>query len=295
MRSRTGPPRRVRRARRVRLAITTAGALLLLLTGCGGAAPRPVLAEAVPAPAVPPPPTRAAAKATLVAPGVTICIDPGHSLSDASIENTVTIDGREVTVVEGELNLDIATEVVARLRERFAGSDPVVRVIMTWGELDGLYRDWAALSGPLGDEEPLVQARGRWCVQQGAAAVFSLHINGGQPGANGTLTGFRDDDDRALADLVHGPILEALATGPGGGGVRPFLDYGIDPGDWWISEGADGIPAVILEPVMMTHDDEARRLAPSIAEAPAGRRAQIAQIEAEVIAGYIERLLGGGG
>ena len=70
--------------------------------------------------------------------------------------------------------------------------------------------------------------------------------------------------------------------------------YGIDPGDWWISEGAEGIPAVILEPVMMTHDDEARRLAPSIAEAPAGRRAQIAEIEVEVIAGYIERLLGGG-
>lgn len=279
--------------RRARLAPVIA--LLLLLTACGGAGPRPVLADAVPPSAEVPATVRAAAKATLVAPGVTICIDPGHSLSDPSIENTVTFGGREVTIVEGELNLDIATEVVARLRERFAGSDPVVTVIMTWGELDGLYRDWDALSGPLTDDEPRVQARGRWCVQQGAGAVFSLHINGGQFGANGTLTGFRDDDDRTLAGLVHGPVLEALATAPGGDRIRPFGDYGLDPGDWWISEGADGIPAVILEPVMMTHDDEARRLVPSIAEAPEGRRAQIAEIEAEVIAAYIERLLASGG
>lgn len=270
-------------------------ALLLLLTACGGAGARPVLAEVVPPSAETPAPARAAAKATLVVPGVTICVDPGHSLSDPSIENTVTIDGREVTIIEAELNLDIATEVVARLRERFARSEPGVNFIMTWGELDGLYRDWDALSGPLLDEELLVQARGRWCVQQGAAAIFSLHINGGQQGANGTLTGFRDDDDRALAELVHGPILEALATAPGGERVRPFSDYGIDPGDWWISEGADGIPAVIIEPVMMTHDDEARRLVPSIADAPEGRRAQIAEIEAEVIAAYIERLLASAG
>jgi hypothetical protein len=43
----------------------------------------------------------------------------------------------------------------------------------------------------------------------------------------------------------------------------------------------------------MTNDKEAARLLPSIAEAPNGRRAQIAAVEAEAIAAHLEGLLGG--
>jgi hypothetical protein len=121
--------------------------------------------------------------------------------------------------------------------------------------------------------------------------VFSLHTNGGDAGLNGTLTGFRDDDDRALAEVVHPRVLEALSRTPGGDRVTPFWDFGLDPGDWWISEGAAGLPAVILEPVFMTLDEEARRLVPTIAEAPDGRRAQIAAVEADAIATAVDGLL----
>jgi hypothetical protein len=73
--------------------------------------------------------------------------------------------------------------------------------------------------------------------------------------------------------------------------IRAFRNFGLDQGDWWLAIGAPNSVVALFEPVVMTNDAEAERLLPAIIDAPTGRRAQIAAIEAQAIAVYVEGLL----
>jgi N-acetylmuramoyl-L-alanine amidase len=64
-----------------------------------------------------------------------------------------------------------------------------------------------------------------------------------------------------------------------------FRDYGINVDEWYIPKNTT-MPAVILEPVFLSNGDEAKALKPTIAEAPGGRRSQIAQVEYDGIVAY---------
>ena len=154
------------------------------------------------------------------------------------------------------------------------------------------------LAGP-GREPPVgvtVAARRRRereaLLQQGARLVVSLHTNGlvDGDGLNGTLTGFHDADDRALAEALHWPLLDAMRRAPAGWQISSFVDFGLDPGRWWISLGAPRSAVAVVEPVFMTAPAEAERLLPSIAEGGA-RRLQIAAAEADAIAAYVDERL----
>lgn len=219
-----------------------------------------------------------------------ICIDPGHSpLAGGRHMDVWTPDG-VATLAEWEINRDVSLEVARRLRARYAGE--AIEVVLTWGEVDGRSRPWRALDGPASDERPAVLMRGWFCEQQGARLVVSLHTNGLNDGSslNGTLTGFHDDDDRALADALHWPLLDAMRRAPGGWPIAGFVDFGLDPGRWWISLGAPRSAVAVVEPVFMTAPAEAERLLPTIAEGGA-RRLQIAAAEAEAIAAYVDAQL----
>lgn len=233
-------------------------------------------------------------RAAVAGPDPLMCIDPGHSLSTPGMAVTVSTfdaDGRarEVELREVDVNIDVAREVVLRLRERFGDE----AVVMTWGEADNRARAWNALRGPDGDEKPDVMARGTFCVAQGARSIASLHTNWFDDEPNGTLTGYRDENDRALAEAIHARIRDAVAVTPAGRPVPDLIDYGLDQGDWFVTLalGDRDVPAVIIEPVMTSDPDEARRLLPSIAEAPSGRRAQIAAVEAEALGDWIASTL----
>jgi N-acetylmuramoyl-L-alanine amidase len=223
-----------------------------------------------------------------------VCVDPGHSLSNPSIVVTVPVAGRDgimrdVELREVDINLDIARELARRLRAHFGAG----AVAMTWGEVDNLPRGWNVLRGPAGDDKADVMARGAFCADQGARAIVSIHTNSYEDEPNGALTGYRDANDRALALAVHGSMYHALSFDPLGVPVPDFTDYGLDHGEWFIALGVDDrdVPVVILEPVMMSDTDEARRLVPTIAEAPAGRRAQIARVEADALGAWIQSTL----
>jgi N-acetylmuramoyl-L-alanine amidase len=225
-----------------------------------------------------------------------VCLDPGHSLLAGGAVVEVT-EGRgrnaqTTTLTEAEINLDVALAVASELEARFAGEP--VNVLLTWGRDDGnTGRAWSATEGPASDDRAAVEARGAFCEANGATVVVSLHTNGANLPFNGTLTGYRDADDLELAAPAHDSIYAALANEPGGKRIGGFRDFGLDQGDWWISLGAPNSVVAIFEPVLMTNDKEAARLLPSITEAPAGRRAQIAAAEAAAIATYVEGLLGG--
>lgn len=225
-----------------------------------------------------------------------ICIDPGHSDSSPGMVVTVTtIDAagvpHERRLREVDINLDVARDVARRLRARF-GDDAVVT---TWGEADGRARAWNALLGPDGDERLDLMMRGAFCGRVGARALVSLHTNWFGDAPNGLYIGYRDEDDRALAEAMHPVLLAAMAIDATGAPLREFIDYGLDPGDWFVllGLGDHAVPAVILEPVMMSNPEEARRLLPSIADAPDGRRAQIANVEALALGNWIASALAG--
>ena len=224
---------------------------------------------------------------------IVICLDPGHSLTTGGASVMVKEGrGRNATstpLTEPEINVDVARAVAAKLLNRFDGQP--VRVIMTWGENDGLLRDWSWSDGPASDDKPDVIARGVFCETNLASIVVSLHTNGINVPFNGTLTGYQGDDDLALAGPAHTIIYNELQRDHRGKKIRAFRNFGLDQGDWWLALGAPNSVVALFEPVVMTNDAEAERLLPAIIDAPTGRRAQIAAIEAQAIAVYVEGLL----
>ncbi len=141
-----------------------------------------------------------------------VCIDPGHSplAGGRYMELPSRINGQTLTLAEWEINRDVSLEVARQLRSRY--DKQAVTIVLTWGEIDGRSRPWSASEGPVSDERPAVMMRGWFCEQQGARLVVSLHTNGlidNEP-LNGTLTGFHDEDDLALADTLHWLLLDMM-------------------------------------------------------------------------------------
>lgn len=232
-----------------------------------------------------------------------ICIDPGHSLLEPNISVEIPLgdgSGRAALLTESALNLDVARYVVSLLRERYGSpvdGAPPVEVVMTWGEDDGLERFWDPLEGPEDDAESVVRSRATFCRSQGADILVSLHANAKIPTDeltefDGLLVGYRDDNDLALAEVVHELLLERLSVDPAGEELEHYMNFGLDQAGWWISEAAlaPNIPAILIEPAFMTDRWEGPRLVTPIAQDPRGRRAQIAEAEADAIAAYVDAL-----
>ena len=207
-----------------------------------------------------------------------VCLDPGRTLeADVRVVVTAQIRRHTIELREVDLNLDVAHAVRHELLAR--GVD----VVMTW---DGAAAGWPETGAPDEPPPPLfsadpgphdpqgLEARGRRCVEAGTEVMFSIHHNGLPGPGNGLITLFRDpgsgqhDGDRAVAEVVHQTMWEQLHPGKA---ARGYVDFGLFFADWGVARGAVGIPAVILEPVVVT-------------DAQGGlRRAQIARAEAAAI------------
>ncbi|MEE9277877.1 MAG: N-acetylmuramoyl-L-alanine amidase [Dehalococcoidia bacterium] len=218
-----------------------------------------------------------------------VCLDPGHTLDgDVGAVSTATIRRHTITLREVDLNLDTAHAVRRELEAQG------VSVVMTW---DGAHVGWPETGAP--DEPPPptfssdpgpndpagLEARGRACVDAGADVMFAIHYNGLPGPGNGLVTLFRDpgsgqrDRDRAVAQVVHDTMWDLLSPGKAS---REFTDFGLFFNDWGIARGAMGIPAVILEPVVITNETEAQRLVPTIGQGGL-RRLQIVAAEVAAI------------
>ena len=221
--------------------------------------------------------------------GYSVCLDPGHALlGDVGAVTEASIGKHAVPLREVDLNLDVAHAVHRGLEA--AG----VRVIMTW---DGAAAGWPEtgaadeppppfLSDAPGPNDPKgLEARGKLCVDAGAEVMFSIHHNALDGPGNGLVTLFRDpgsgqrDHDRAVAQVVHETMWSLLSPGKAS---QSFVNFGLFFEDWGVARGANGIPAVILEPVVITDPEEAARLVPTIRQGGL-RRSQIARAEVAAI------------
>jgi len=213
----------------------------------------------------------------------TVCLDPGHDPSgDVGAVTTAQLGRHSFPIREVDLNLDIAHALRRRLQALG------ISVLMTW---DGASLGWPEVGAPdlppagTPDDIAGLEARGRHCVQAGAHVMFSVHHNALPGPGNGLTTLFRDpgsgqrDHDRAVARIVHDTMWSLLHPGKAS---RGFTDFGLLFRNWGIARGAIGIPAVILEPVVITDPTEALRLLPTIAQGGL-RRQQIVRAELAAI------------
>lgn len=212
-----------------------------------------------------------------------VCLDPGHNpTGDVGATTTAQLGRHAFPIREVDLNLDVAHAVRRDLQTLG------VAVTMTW---DGAHLGWPETGAPnlaptgTPDDTAGLEERGRRCVAAGADVMFSVHHNALPNGGNGLITLFRDpgsgqrDRDRAVARIVHETMWPLLQPGKAS---RGFTDFGLFFRNWGIARGAIGIPAVILEPVVITDPDEALRLLPSIAQGGL-RRQQIVRAEVAAI------------
>ena len=131
------------------------------------------------------------------------------------------------------------------------------------------------------DSDESLPQRVNICNGSGADITVSLHTNSTRsPRWDGSLTlmSKNEDKDGPLAKAIHPIMYNGLKEDWDG----RFSDYGFNVDEWYIPTKTD-MPAVILEPVFLSNPDEAEAL---IAEAPAGRRGWIAQVEYEGILAY---------
>ena len=189
--------------------------------------------------------------------GKTVCIDPGHGGEEwGAVYQKRGRDGW--TLIEKEINLDVALE----LRDKLVATGAEVTMTRTDN-----------------DTTVSLDARVDKCNGSGADITVSLHTNGTRsPRWDGSLTLMSGEKDRLLAEAIHPIMYNGLKDGWDG----RFSDYGFNVDEWYIPTKTD-MPAVILEPVFLSNPDEAEAL---IAEAPAGRRGWIAQVEYEGILAY---------
>ena len=213
----------------------------------------------------------------------TVCLDPGHNpTGDVGATTTAQLGQHAFPIREVDLNLDTAHAVRRELQARG------VAVIMTW---DAAHLGWPETGAPdlaptgTPDDTAGLEERGRRCVTGGADVMFSVHHNALPGAGNGLITLFRDpgsgqrDRDRAVARVTHDTMWPLLQPGKTS---RGYTDFGLFFRNWGIARGAIGIPAVILEPVVITDPDEALRLLPTVAQGGL-RRQQIVRAEVAAI------------
>ncbi|MEE9161758.1 MAG: N-acetylmuramoyl-L-alanine amidase [Candidatus Neomarinimicrobiota bacterium] len=189
----------------------------------------------------------------------TVCIDPGHGGGESGA--VYQKRGRKGwTLVEKEVNLDVALN----LRTELVAAGATVAITRE------------------DDSTVSLERRVEVCNGSGADITVSLHTNGTRSSRwDGSMTLMNKSADGPLAAAIHPIMYNGLKEDWDG----RFRDYGINVDEWYIPKNTN-MPAVILEPVFLSNPDEAKALKPTIAEAPGGRRSQIARVEYDGILAY---------
>ena len=200
--------------------------------------------------------------------GKVICIDPGHGGDEpGAVYHKRGRPEDRWTLEEKEINLDVA-QALRGLLVGHEGDDAIVKMTRT------------------DDSTTSPAERVEICNAAEADITVSVHTNSSYiPGRDGSMTLVAKEDDWPLAEVIHPIMYQGLKENWEG----LFRDYGINEDVWSIPLNTD-MPAVILEPVLMSNHDEAEALKPTIAEAPYGRRAQIAQVAYDGIVAYFDAI-----
>jgi N-acetylmuramoyl-L-alanine amidase len=217
--------------------------------------------------------TPSAAAGDLPLAGELICLDPGHGGSDPGAVNPA------FSLTESEINLDVAFG----LKTLLEGQGAVVVMTRT----DNSYKDNAD--------------RYTFCNQQAATLLLSVHTNSvTDPTWDGAMAlYFRPDvDDQVLAQAIYEvmyPTLRETAPDP-----EAFRSFGLD----WFASGVllkSDMPAAMLEPLFMSHPEEAELLVhPIFADPQAAniadgcqdfqcRRGQVAQAISQGVLYYYQQ------
>ena len=204
----------------------------------------------------------------------TVALDPGHGAEDSGARNTVMMNGVEVTLLEKELNLDIANRAKDLLNAK--GYD----VCLTRVENEN--------SNPTNTE------RAQYANSVGARVFVLIHLNGSSdPGANYTKTFWgKKSKDLTFSQWMYDALYPALDD-VNWDGTR---DYVVDGGG--VGQFATGallkstMPGTLSESVFLTNDAEAERL---LDTSTTSRRQQIATVLATGVDTWLASSTTGGG
>jgi len=212
--------------------------------------------------------------------GKKICLDPGHGGSDPG----AVYDDGTIYLEEADINLDVAYGLKALLEADGA------EVVMT--RIDGSYKTNAERYTTANSNE--------------ATILVSIHTNSvllNPDTRDGAMTLYFKREDKPLAQAIHNVMYLALEESAPN--TVEFRDFGLAKFAARILMSSE-MPATILEPVCMSHPDEAARLTVTIhdvdeegvveldadgnptsnSECDDCRRAQIAQAIHDGIVGY---------
>ena len=199
-----------------------------------------------------------------------ICIDPGHGGNDPGALNA------GLGVREADVALDVSFALKMLLE-----------------------RDGATVLMARTADSSLTQAdRYTFCNQNKATMLLSVHINAvPDPGPNGALVLYYNDDEQALAQALYDAIYPAMNAGAPEGG---FISFGVMRFRAAVLRRSLVLGALV-EPVFISNPTEAERLRQTIYDAPADgklspgcpdlvcRRGQIAQAIYRGVRLYFER------
>jgi len=217
--------------------------------------------------AVAPPQTQGAGSLS----GQVICLDPGHGGKDPG----AFYDDGTIYLEEADINLDVAYRVKELLI--LGGADEVV---MT--RTDDSYKSNSD--------------RYTFANVEGADILVSIHTNSvhlNPETVDGSMALYFNKDDKVLAQAIYGEMYPYLSD------TAPedvlFRDWGVRTFSSGVLMKSD-MPAAMMEPLCMSHPEEARLLVAEIKDItnpkkPKCRRAQIAQAIYQGIVSYYE---GGG-
>lgn len=206
--------------------------------------------------------------------GQLVCLDPGHGGTDPGAVNDLY--GLE----EADINLDVA-----------------------YGLKGLLEYEGASVVMARSDDRHLTNSdRYTFCNAAGATLLISIHTNSVSDATwDGSQTLYFKSADLALAQAVHGAVYEQLLSSAPDLGA--FRDFGLRKYASGVLLKSD-MPAIMAEPLFMSHPAEAELLVQPIYEQGSlsggcsslqCRRGQIAQALRSGIVNYVTSNTGGGG
>ena len=170
--------------------------------------------------------------------GKTICLDPGHGGSDPG----AVYDEGEIYLEEADINLDVAYGLKALLEADGA------EVVMT--RIDGSYKSNAERYTTANSNE--------------ATILVSIHTNSvlkDPDTTDGAMALYFKWEDKPLAQAIYDVMYDALQESAPEG--VEFRDFGLAKFAARILMSSE-MPATMLEPVCMSHPDEANLLTVTI-------------------------------